>query len=129
MKITALTTYRVAPRWLFLKVETDEGITGWGEPVLEGRAKTVEAAVQELGATLIGTDPARINDHWQAMYRTHFYRGGAILMSAIARIDQVPTRREISDLVRHPAGSVTVSGIVLPDRLTSAAIDPASGAR
>ncbi len=88
MKITALTTYRVAPRWMFLKVETDEGISGWGEPVLEGRAETVETAVRELGATLIGQDPRRINDHWQSMDRGHFYRGGAILMSAIAGIDQ-----------------------------------------
>jgi galactonate dehydratase len=88
MKIRALTTYRVAPRWMFLKVETDQGITGWGEPIVEGRARTVETAVQELGATLIGKDPLRINDHWQSMYRGHFYRGGAILMSAIAGIDQ-----------------------------------------
>ena len=43
MKITRLTTYHAAPRWLFLKVETDEGITGWGEPVIEGRARSVEA--------------------------------------------------------------------------------------
>ena len=78
MKITALTTWRVAPRWMFLKVETDEGTAGWGEPVLEGRARTVEAAVRELGETLVGKDPLRINDHWQAMYRSHFYRGGAI---------------------------------------------------
>ena len=88
MKITRLTTYRVAPRWMFLKIETDEGITGWGEPVLEGRARTVEAAVQEFATTLVGKDPRRINDLWQTMYRSHFYRGGAILMSAIAGIDQ-----------------------------------------
>jgi galactonate dehydratase len=88
MKITSFTTYRVAPRWMFLKVETDEGLSGWGEPVLEGRARTVEAAVRELGETLIGKDPLRINDHWQSMYRGHFYRGGAVLMSAIAGIDQ-----------------------------------------
>lgn len=88
MKITALTTYRVAPRWMFLKIDTDEGISGWGEPVLEGRALTVETAVREFGATLIGKDPRRINDHWQSMYRGHFYRGGAVLMSAIAGIDQ-----------------------------------------
>ena len=88
MKITSLTTYRVAPRWMFLKVQTDEGITGWDEPVLEGRARTVETAVQEFGETLIGRDPLRINDLWQTMYRSHFYRGGAILMSAIAGIDQ-----------------------------------------
>jgi galactonate dehydratase len=88
MKITAFKTFRVAPRWMFLKLETDEGLVGWGEPVIEGRAKTVEAAVHELCATLVGRDPARINDHWQSMYRTHFYRGGPILMSAIAGIDQ-----------------------------------------
>ncbi len=88
MKITKLTTYRVAPRWMFLKVETDEGITGWGEPVIEGRARSVEAAVHELSYLLVGQDPGRINDLWQAMYRGGFYRGGAILMSAIAGIDQ-----------------------------------------
>ncbi|MBW8809553.1 MAG: galactonate dehydratase [Lysobacter sp.] len=83
MKITRLSTYRVAPRWMFLKIETDEGLVGWGEPVVEGRARTVEAAVAELGEQLIGKDPARINDHWQTMYR-----GGAVFMSAIAGIDQ-----------------------------------------
>ena len=88
MKIVRLTTYQAAPRWLFLKIETDEGISGWGEPVIEGRAATVEAAVHELGDYLIGKDPARINDLWQVLYRGGFYRGGAILMSAIAGIDQ-----------------------------------------
>jgi galactonate dehydratase len=88
MKITKLTTYRVPPRWMFLKVETDEGVVGWGEPVVEGRARTVEAAVHELGELVIGQDPARINDLWQAMYRGGFYRGGAVFMSAIAGIDQ-----------------------------------------
>jgi galactonate dehydratase len=88
MKITRLTTYRVAPRWMFLKIETDEGISGWGEPVIEGRASTVEAAVQEFGREIVGMDATRINDLWQTMYRSNFYRGGAILMSAIAGIDQ-----------------------------------------
>ncbi|MFT4255790.1 MAG: galactonate dehydratase [Pseudoxanthomonas sp.] len=88
MKITRLVTYRVAPRWLFLKIETDEGIVGWGEPVVEGRARTVEAAVHEMGEELIGKDPARINDHWQTLYRGAFYRGGAVFMSALAGIDQ-----------------------------------------
>jgi galactonate dehydratase len=88
MKITKLTTYLLPPRWCFLKVETDEGITGWGEPVLEGRARTVQAAVHELEKYLIGQDPARINDLWQTMYRGAFYRGGPIMMSAIAGVDQ-----------------------------------------
>ena len=75
LKITQLTTYRVAPRWMFLKIETDQGLTGWGEAVVEGRARTVEAAVDEIGELLIGKDPERINDHCQTMYRGAFYRG------------------------------------------------------
>ncbi|VXB05054.1 galactonate dehydratase [Bacillus sp. 349Y] len=88
MKITGYELFQVPPRWLFLKIETDEGITGWGEPVIEGKAATVKAAVEELIQTLIGKDPARIEDHWNMMYRSGFYRGGPILMSAIAGIDQ-----------------------------------------
>jgi len=88
MKITSLTTYIVPPRWLFLKIETDAGVTGWGEPVVEGRALTVEAAVKELADYLIGKDPRLIEDHWTVMHRGGFYRGGPILMSAIAGIDQ-----------------------------------------
>lgn len=88
MKITKFETFIVPPRWLFLKIETSEGITGWGEPIIEGRAHTVQAAVEELSEYLIGKDPLRIEDHWQVMYRSGFYRGGPILMSAIAGIDQ-----------------------------------------
>jgi galactonate dehydratase len=88
MKITKLTTFIVPPRWCFVKVETDEGIAGWGEPVVEGRAHTVAAAVDELSDYLIGKDPRLIEDHWTVMYRGGFYRGGAIHMSALAGIDQ-----------------------------------------
>ncbi len=88
MKITALKTFVVPPRWLFLKIETDEGVSGWGEPVIEGRALTVEAAVKELAGYLIGKDPRLIEDHWTVMHRGGFYRGGPIGMSAIAGIDQ-----------------------------------------
>lgn len=88
MKITSYELFQVPPRWLFLKVETDEGIVGWGEPVIEGKAATVKAAVEELMTYLIGKDPLRIEDHWNVMYRGGFYRGGPILMSAIAGIDQ-----------------------------------------
>ncbi|ACI50186.1 Mandelate racemase/muconate lactonizing protein [Gluconacetobacter diazotrophicus PA1 5] len=88
MKITKLTTFQVPPRWLFLKIETDEGISGWGEPVVEGRADTVAAAVAELADYLVGKDPFRIEDHWTVLYRGGFYRGGAVHMSAIAGIDQ-----------------------------------------
>ncbi|MBM7556868.1 galactonate dehydratase [Halanaerobacter jeridensis] len=88
MKITNLETFILPPRWLFLKIETDEGISGWGEPIVEGRAKTVETAVEELSDYLLDQDPLRIEDHWQVLYRGGFYRGGPILMSAIAGIDQ-----------------------------------------
>ena len=88
MKITRLTTYLVPPRWCFLKIETDEGISGWGEPVLEGRAHAVAAMVDELADYLVGKDPRHIEDHWTVMYRGGFYRGGGIHMSALAGIDQ-----------------------------------------
>lgn len=88
MKITSVTTYTVPPRWLFLKIETDEGIVGWGEPVLEGRAATVAAAVEELADYVVGQDPTQIEDIWQVLYRGGFYRGGGIHMSAMAGIDQ-----------------------------------------
>lgn len=88
MKISRYELFQVPPRWLFLKVETDDGITGWGEPVIEGKAATVRAAVEELMEYLMGKDPMRIEDHWNVMYRGGFYRGGPILMSAISGIDQ-----------------------------------------
>ncbi|WP_435101139.1 galactonate dehydratase [Arhodomonas sp. AD133] len=88
MKITQLKTWQIPPRWLFLKIETDDGVYGWGEPVIEGRAATVEAAVHELADYLVGEDPRRIEHLWQTLYRGGFYRGGPILMSAIAGIDQ-----------------------------------------
>lgn len=88
MKIKSYELFQVPPRWLFLKIETDEGITGWGEPVIEGKAATVKAAVEELMENLVGKDPMNIEDHWNVMYRAGFYRGGPILMSALAGIDQ-----------------------------------------
>lgn len=88
MKIKTYELFQVPPRWLFLKIETDEGISGWGEPVIEGKAATVKTAVHELMEGLLGKDPQHIEDHWNNLYRAGFYRGGPILMSAIAGIDQ-----------------------------------------
>ncbi|ARJ17658.1 MULTISPECIES: galactonate dehydratase [Staphylococcus] len=88
MKIVNYELYQVPPRWLFLKIITDEGLEGWGEPVIEGKAATVKAAVIELMDTLIGEDPCQIEGLWNQMYRSSFYRGGPILMSAISGIDQ-----------------------------------------
>ncbi|WP_323676331.1 galactonate dehydratase [Halorubellus sp. PRR65] len=89
MKIVDYDLYEVPPRWLFLRIETATGLVGWGEPVVEGRAHTVRAAVEELmDGYLVGEDPLPVEDHWQTMYRGGFYRGGPVLMSAIAGIDQ-----------------------------------------
>ena len=88
MKIARVELFQVPPRWLFLKLTTDDGLSGWGEPVVEGKAATVAAAVQEMEDYLLGQDPRRIEDIWQVLYRAGFYRGGPILMSAIAGIDQ-----------------------------------------
>ncbi|MFP7297924.1 galactonate dehydratase [Neobacillus niacini] len=88
MKIKSIELFKVPPRWLFLKVMTDDGLVGWGEPVVEGRADTVKTAVEELSSYIIGQDPMRIEDLWQVMYRAGFYRGGPILTSAISGIEQ-----------------------------------------
>ncbi|MCY0906102.1 galactonate dehydratase [Arthrobacter sp. H14-L1] len=88
MRITRIETFLVPPRWLFVRVETDSGIVGWGEPVVEGRSETVRTAVEQLAELLIGTDPLRIEDHWQVMTKGSFYRGGPILASAVSGLDQ-----------------------------------------
>ena len=89
MRITEYELFEVPPRWLFLKLTTSDGTVGWGEPVVEGRARTVRTAVEELlDSYLLGEDPSAIEGHWQAMYRGGFYRGGPVLMSAIAGVDQ-----------------------------------------
>jgi galactonate dehydratase len=87
LKITKLETFLVKPRWLFLKIHTNAGITGLGEPILEGRAKTCAEAVKEVEPYLIGKDPRQVVHHWQAIYRHAFYRGGPILTSALSGID------------------------------------------
>jgi galactonate dehydratase len=87
LKITRLETFLVKPRWLFLKVHTNAGIVGLGEPILEGRALTCAQAIKEIEPYLIGKDPRRVVHHWQAIYRHAFYRGGPILTSALSGID------------------------------------------
>lgn len=88
MKITDIKLYLVPERFLFLKVETDAGISGWGEPLLEGRAATMKATMEEIKELIIGSDPLKVEDMWQKLYRCTFYRGGPILMSAISGLDQ-----------------------------------------
>ncbi|MGW0509296.1 galactonate dehydratase [Streptomyces olivaceoviridis] len=88
MKIARIETFLVPPRWLFCRIETDDGAVGWGEPVVEGRAEVVRAAVDVLAEQLLGKDPLRIQDHWQVLTKGGFYRGGPVLSSAVAGLDQ-----------------------------------------
>lgn len=88
-RIARVETFLVPPRWLFCRVETDDGLVGWGEPVVEGRAEVVRTAVDVLAAEyLLGNDPAQIERHWVAMTRGGFYRGGPEVSSAVAGLDQ-----------------------------------------
>jgi len=88
LKITKVETVLVKPRWLFLKIHTDAGIVGLGEPITEGRHLTCRAGIEEIAPYLIGKDPRHVVHHWQAIYRHAFYRGGPILTSILSGIDQ-----------------------------------------
>ncbi len=88
MKIGRIETFFVAPRWLFVRVESDDGATGWGEASLEGYAEAVDGAFEALRDRFVGEDPFRIEHIWQVGYRGGFYRGGPVLMSALAGLEQ-----------------------------------------
>ena len=88
MKIRSIELFKVPPRWLFLKMTTESGLVGWGEPVVEGRADTVAACVREMSDALIGKSAEEIEDTFQMLYRTGFYRGGPVLTSALSGIEQ-----------------------------------------
>lgn len=90
MKISAIIPY---PVWvgtrnqMLVKVETDEGIFGWGESGLSGREKAVTGAIEHYREWLIGRDPMRIGALWQEMYRSQYFEGGRVLQAAISAID------------------------------------------
>ncbi|OZM79889.1 galactonate dehydratase [Pseudonocardia sp. MH-G8] len=88
MKIVGYELFLVEPRWLFLRLDTDEGVSGWGEPIVEGRAATTARGVEEAMEYLVGQDASRIEDHWQVLTKGGFYRGGPVLGSVTAGIDQ-----------------------------------------
>lgn len=88
MKLSKIETFRLRPRWLLLRLETDDGYVGWGEPVVEGRAATTQACIHELEPYLLGEDPRQVEHIWQTLYRGGFYRGGPVLTSALSGIDQ-----------------------------------------
>jgi galactonate dehydratase len=87
MKITHFEILKVPPSWVWLKLHTDQGVYGLGEPYLEGHPEAVIAEVRRLEPLLVGKDPRRVEEHWDAMYRVSGYRGGAVTMSAISGID------------------------------------------
>lgn len=88
MKIARIEQFFPRPRMRLVKITTDNGLVGWGESTLEGKPKSTMGAVDELSEYLIGKDPLLIEHHWQHIYRSAFFRGGAILMSALSGIDQ-----------------------------------------
>jgi galactonate dehydratase len=91
VRVTGLQTFVMwgEPRnWLFVKLRTDAGLHGWGEGTLEGKESTVRQAIEELGQYLVGKDPTAVEQHWAAMYRHGFWRGGVVLNSALAALDQ-----------------------------------------
>ena len=86
--VARVETFLVAPRWLMVRVETADGVVGWGEATCEGRSETVRVAVDQLSELLLGQDPSRIADHWQVLTKGSFYRTGPILSSAVSGVDQ-----------------------------------------
>lgn len=98
-KIERVETFMVAPRWLFVRIEASDGTVGWGEATCEGRSETVRTAIRQLDELLIGTDPSRIEDHYQVLSKGSFYRYGPILASAVSGIDQA-----LWDMAGHRLG-------------------------
>jgi galactonate dehydratase len=88
MKIAKIEQFFPRKRTRLVKITTDEGLVGWGETTLEGRPQSTCAAVDEMAAYLVGKDPLRIEHHWQHIYRSSFFRGGPVVMSALSGIDQ-----------------------------------------
>lgn len=134
MKIKNIETFLVPPRWLFLKVTTESGIVGWGEPVIEGKAATVRACVHEMEDYIIGENAMNIEDMWQKLYRAGFYRGGPIMMSAISGIDQalwdikgkylgVPVHQLLGGSVRNKIKVYSWIGGDRPDDVAGAALE------
>jgi galactonate dehydratase len=88
MKVANIEQFHPCKRVRLVKITTDTGLVGWGETTLEGRPQSTVAAVDEIGGYLIGKDPLRIEHHWQHIYRSAFYRSGAVRMTALSGIDQ-----------------------------------------
>lgn len=132
MKIDRIETFFVPPRWLFVRIETADGAVGWGEASLEGYAEAVDGVFEPLRDRFIGHDPRRIEDIWQVAYRGGFYRGGPVLMSALAGLDQalwdlkgkvfgVPAWELLGGKVREKVRAYAWIGGDRPDDIAAAA--------
>ncbi len=132
MKIARIETFLVPPRWLFVRVEAQDGAFGWGEASLEGHAEAVDGAFAALRDRFIGGDPRRIEDTWQVAYRGGFYRGGPVLMSALSGLDQalwdlkgrhygLPAYEMLGGKVREKVRAYAWVGGDRPDDIASAA--------
>ncbi|MDF1516148.1 MAG: galactonate dehydratase, partial [Anaerolineae bacterium] len=88
MKIAKIEQFFPRKRTRLVKITTDDGIVGWGETTLEGRPKGVIGVIEELSEYLVGKDPLRMEHHWQHIYRSAFFRGGPVVMTALSGIDQ-----------------------------------------
>jgi galactonate dehydratase len=90
MKITGVTTFKFWVdwcNWLFVRIDTDEGLCGWGEGSLHGALDSVESAIREFAPHLVGQDPAGPERHWQRLYNAWRWRGGAVFQTALAALD------------------------------------------
>jgi galactonate dehydratase len=87
IKVTKIETYVLKNSWVFVKISTDAGITGWGE-MLKDDAKACAAGALEVANYLVGKDPRPVVHHWQAIHRGSFYRGGPIKTAILSGIDQ-----------------------------------------
>ena len=90
MKVTAIKTFicnAFRTNFVFVKVETDSGLHGWGEATLEYKELTVQAAIHDLESYLIGKDPHNIEAFRHDCYRDAYWRGGPVLMSALAGVE------------------------------------------
>lgn len=132
MKIARVETFLVPPRWLFVRIEAEDGSFGWGEASLEGHGEAVVGAFEALKDRVIGADPRRIEDIWQVCYRGGFYRGGPVLMSALSGLDQalwdwkgrhvgLPAYEMLGGRVRDKIRAYAWIGGDRPDDIASAA--------